>query len=345
MNLYIVATNIHTGGGKTLLEALVSSLDHSQPTVLLVDSRLTLKLPSYLRIFKIKPSLKERIRSEWLLRQMVQPEDRVICLGNLPPLFKLKAPVGVYLQNRYLVENRSAADFKPFTRFRILIERIWLRLCRKNVKHFIVQTPSMQRQIQTNLGRAAVQLPFHSEVAGYERTLPDGVRQAQKRWDFIYVASGDPHKNHERLVNTWVALAAEGLRPSLCLTIDTKKFPELCCWIETMTAEHNLNISNAGHQPYQAILGLYPKAKALIYPSLFETIGLPLIEARCAGLAVLAAELDYVRDVVDPEVSFDPQSVVSIARAVKRFMGIPEEKLSLQSPGSFISSVLKVLAE
>ena len=58
---------------------------------------------------------------------------------------------------------------------------------------------------------------------------------------------------------------------------------------------------------------LYSQVHALIYPLTFELFGLPLIEARQAGLAILAAELDYVRDVLDPDQSFDPLSELSIA--------------------------------
>ena len=57
---------------------------------------------------------------------------------------------------------------------------------------------------------------------------------------------------------------------------------------------------------------------------------------------MLASELDYVRDVVDPEESFDPASPVSIARAVKRFLGIPEPALPLRDAETFVRELLSV---
>ena len=66
----------------------------------------------------------------------------------------------------------------------------------------------------------------------------------------------------------------------------------------------------------------------------------PLIEAKQAGLPILASELDYVRDVLDPDQTFDPNSDISIARAVKRYLGIAEEPLPLQDANGFLDYIL-----
>lgn len=70
----------------------------------------------------------------------------------------------------------------------------------------------------------------------------------------------------------------------------------------------------------------YAETKALIYPSLFESFGLPLFEARLLNLDVLASDSDFVRDLVEPIQTFDPYSPYSIANAVIRHMGIPALK-------------------
>ena len=81
-------------------------------------------------------------------------------------------------------------------------------------------------------------------------------------------------------------------------------------------------------------------SRALIYPSTLESFGLPLIEARDAGLPILASELDYVRDTVDPEESFDPHSPISVARAVKRFLGIQEQRLAITDAKAFLQNIM-----
>ncbi len=135
-------------------------------------------------------------------------------------------------------------------------------------------------------------------------------------------------------------MAGEGLRPSLCLTLNANKYRPLYAWIEENKHKFDLNIQNIGELSHSHVLKLYKESRALIYPSVFETIGLPLIEARCAGLSILASEMDYVRDVVDPEQTFDPESAISIARAVKRFLGKSEQFLPLTDPKTFIETLL-----
>ena len=192
---------------------------------------------------------------------------------------------------------------------------------------------------------AAVVVQKHEECRRICRANTDDLSQKKDQKDidysFVYVASGEPHKNHRRLIDAWCLLAEEGLFLSLCLTLDEIRFPELCRLIDEMRYQYGVKVTNAGGLPHHDVLELYNKSMASIYPSTFESFGLPLIEARQAGLPVLASELDYVRDVLDPEQTFDPESAVSIARAVKRFLGLQEEPLPLQDAARFIEHLLE----
>jgi len=100
-----------------------------------------------------------------------------------------------------------------------------------------------------------------------------------------------------------------------------------------------LRIHTLGVLPHDQLLALYRESKALIYPSGFESFGLPLVEAKMAGLPVLAPELDYVRDIVNPVESFDPSSPISIARAVKRFLNEKHSTFKLVDAQSFLNHV------
>jgi len=354
VNLFINAANVHTGGGYTLLCGLLQTLDSKMKGFVFLDKRchLDFKIPENFVAHEIEPTLRGRLSGELKVTRLVRKNDIVLYLGNLPPLFKLKGKTCVYLQNRYLVERGGLKGFSLFVRLRIALERIWLVWRKKNVDMFFVQTPSMRRIVKKNLKKTSEVMPFHSEARNYKRFFKKN-RKAEnstfeksppenKKWDFLYVASGYPHKNHRCLIEAWISLSGEGITPRLCLTIDEETDRKLCEWIEDAAKKYGLNIYNAGQKSYESVADLYRNTKALIYPSLYETIGLPLIEARSAGLPVIASELDYVRDVVDPEQSFDPASEISIARAVKRFMGVAEKSLPLKDPGSFITEVLKL---
>lgn len=342
--LIIHAPNIHQGGGAVLLNALLMAIDQQIPTLLHVDARMQLPidLPAHIHISEVKPVVWQRLLAEWHLHKITQSTDTVLCFGNLPPLFKNNGRVVVYVQNRYLVDKVSLQGFSLKIKLRIAVERLWFALRAKQVSQFVVQTSSMQRLLQNKLGKfVAVQLlPFVNKIINYQRILTSAQTANPKAYDFIYVASGEPHKNHQRLIEAWCLLAQENIRPTLCITLDSQQFTELTAWITAKKTEYNLAIDNVGFLAVEKIKELYPQTKAIIYPSLLESFGLPLIEARAAGLPVLAGELDFVRDIVDPEQTFDPHSSLSIARAVKRFLGFIESPLSLLEAKSFLQNLI-----
>jgi glycosyltransferase involved in cell wall biosynthesis len=342
--LFIHANNVHHGGGRTLLLSILSVIPTDIETMLLVDSRMNLpdEIVEKVNLKQVEAKIIKRFGSEKWLKENVSSNDVVLCFGNLPPLFKLNGHVVLFVQNRYLVENTSLKYFSFKTKSRILIERIWLRLKLSNVNEVIVQTPSMAKQLQENIKckLKMSMLPFMDNANEYNRGMHVDNRSSTKECSFLYVASGEPHKNHKKLLEAWCLLAKNEIFPSLKLTINETAFPELCDFIKQKTFKYNLKVDNLGELSPESIRSQYTDASAFIYPSTFESFGIPLIEARQAGLAILASELDYVRDVIDPEESFNPLSEISIAQAVKRFMGIEEQKLPLCNANEFIEYIL-----
>jgi glycosyltransferase involved in cell wall biosynthesis len=234
-----------------------------------------------------------------------------------------------------LIDRVGLRGFSAWARLRITFERLWLRFAQLHANEYLVQTPSMQDLMITLCrGRIPVVVRPFAEVEAPPRSLK---RRAHVPGNgFVYVASGEPHKNHRQLIEAWCLLADENIYPRLVLTVDGNAFPELCCWIDEKTRMHNLTVHNLGSVSSEAMTEVYATADALIYPSTFESLGLPLIEAQQAGIPILAAELDYVRDVVEPTQTFNPNSAISIAKAVKRFSGVREFILPMGSPVSFM---------
>ena len=328
MTFVIHAPNVHLGGGRTLLLALLSTL--SQPTVVQLDERLRPMpdLAPSVRVIRVPPSLIGRLQAELRLKSLCESGDVLLCFGNLPPLFRSSARAFIYLQNRYLTSSRPLSGLPWSARLRIRIERLWLRHRLHNAT-LLVQTETMLQEVRENFGCEANVLPF------LPREVQPSAGQLPVLYDYLYVASGEPHKNHRRLLQAWILLANRGFRPSLCLTLDSQRDAVLCAWVKRLVRRHGLRVFNHPVPPSQ-IAGVYAQCGALIYPSLFESFGLPLLEARRAGLSIVAAERDYVRDVVTPVVSFDPESALSIARAVMRYQGWEEDPAMPGDAASFL---------
>lgn len=338
MALFLYAPNVHAGGGATLLMELLEtcggSVDHC-----ILDTRIESRVPDDFPVVRyVKNTILSRISAELWLSQNVGNDDKVLFFHSLPPLFPVRGRVIVFVQNRLILEKVSHTQFPFRVALRHWVERLWCRVFRGRVFRYVVQTPSMSVSLRHFLRpRAEV-----SVVAFQAENLQSENRQIESPlYDFVYVASGDAHKNHRTLIDAWILLAQSGLRPSLALTVSSEQFAELTKEISVLSAIHALNISNLGHISSESVENLYRSSRALIFPSKLESLGLPLVEAHRIGLPILAAELDYVRDVVCPIETFDPNSHVSIARSVMRFLGKPEPIVQMQTAAEFMTAVLR----
>lgn len=341
--LILYAPNVHTGGGLVLLQAMLAAWPVGTALTAFLDVRAREALnPSQdFQAFWVTASVGSRLAAEFGLRRVAGRGDTVLCFHGLPPLLPNAARVVVFQQNRNYLGLNALSQFALKTRLRLGLERFVSRTFRHRVSQYVVQTPSMQRTLRqwyAASGGAAPQvrvLPFVDALS-----TPAANAGLRREWDFVYVADGEAHKNHRNLLQAWQLLAKESLRPSLALTLSSRD-AALKREVAQVNKQEGLHIHDLGQMPREEVLRLYANARALIFPSTSESFGLPLIEASHRDLPILASELDYVRDVCVPAHTFDPNSPVSIARAVKRFLGSPEPTVVLRTPAEFWGELLQ----
>lgn len=342
--LVLYAPNVHTGGGYVLLRELLAARPAALPLVAFLDARARERfvLPQDAKVSWVNASVSSRLKAEFGLCKALGAGETVLCFHGLPPLLPSAARVVVFLQNRLYLERGPLPQIKCKTRVRLAFERFVSRAFRHRVSEYIVQTPAMQRAVmQWYAAPVPGQAPM-VKVMPFVDAMPVPARHTNSSpvWDFVYVADGEAHKNHRVLLAAWRLLAQEGLRPSLALTLGPRD-DMLRRELETASEDLDLQIHNLGQIPREEVMALYAKVRAMIFPSTSESFGLPLVEAAHMGLPILASELDYVRDVCIPAHTFDPASPVSVARAVKRFLGRPEPAMILHTPVEFWRELLR----
>ena len=337
----LYAPNVHTGGGLVLLQGLLATWPADGPHTAILDARAQslLPVPGEVRVNWVHATVASRLAAERTLQAACGSGDTVLCFHGLPPLLRCAARVVVFQQNRNLLGLNPLSDFTARTGVRIAIERFISRRLRHRVAEYIVQTPTMARQLAHWYGADCPRI----RVVPFIDHWPSRPPGLDVTFDFVYVADGEAMKNHGRLLEAWQLLAVQGLRPSLALTLGPRD-AALVARIEAGRAKFALNIVNVGHLTRDEVLKLYAQSRALIFPSTSESFGLPLIEAGHFGLPIVAAELDYVRDVCTPVQTFDPLSAVSIARAVRRFLGEPEAQLTVGEPQALWAALMPAAA-
>jgi glycosyltransferase involved in cell wall biosynthesis len=150
---------------------------------------------------------------------------------------------------------------------------------------------------------------------------------------FLYPSQFWPHKNHLRLVDAFARLACDFPNCQLILTgIPRDEFGRVFKRVRELGL--GSRIRHVGYVEQEDLPALYKLATALVMPSLFESISIPVLEAFQYGTPVCAASVVALPEQVgDAGLLFDPMSVESIAEAMRTLISDPELCMRLRQKG------------
>ena len=161
-------------------------------------------------------------------------------------------------------------------------------------------------------------LVSHLGSPGYE-----ALRNVQRRYSLpeafaLFPATAWRHKNHLRLVDALAILKRKGVRIDVVCTGAVSEFQGVI--VERM---RSLGVADQirflGFVPEQELASLYHLARLLIFPSLFEGFGLPLVEAFEAGLPVACSNSSALPEVAgNCALLFNPSDPEEMSEAMLR---------------------------
>ena len=156
-------------------------------------------------------------------------------------------------------------------------------------------------------------------------------RLPERFW--LYVAHFHAHKNHLRLLEAYRRLAGEGPAWPLVLRGDDKGAKRD---VERRVLELGLQNDVIFLPPLEAagLPLLYSAATALVFPSLYEGGGLPVVEAMACGLPVAASRIPPVMEFAGAAaLGFNPTDVPSIAAAMRELAGSGDRREARRREG------------
>lgn len=329
---------MHSGGGKTLITDFINHAlkKNNIKFVILIDKRLVVPKIDLEHIEFINVNKFFRVFIDFYLFFKIKKEDILVCLGNVPPILLFPCWSVLLQSNRFLVENYSTKHMKFSTRLKVLIERYLFKIFHKNTNQIIVQSRIMKEILDNKF---SYKKNSKVKVIAYKNTFPQNTFKNKKIYDFVYIASDEIYKNHENLLKAWVRLGLDKIYPCLCLVLPkNSNIKEKVNKLKNKYKDMNIVVLDNNDRD-EAINSL-KLSKTLIFPSKFESYGLPIVEAKMNNLKIIASEKDYVRDLVDPEETFDPESDLSIYRAIKRFLKETDKKTEIVNASSFIDYII-----
>lgn len=295
--MIVYAVNIHTGGGKVLLDALLLDQPFGAITKVYADQRYVApeNIQNTIEIVFIKPKLFHRLFAEikmYLDKNYFQAQD-VLFFGNLPPLFRLLFSRNknknfiLYLQNAFLIMNFNYPKNSAKEYLRLFLEKVWLHMFSFQVDEIWVQTLWMKQ-------KTAQALNFKKPIKAkpFLPKLPQIQWPDVRKYKFLYVGSMAKHKGLDIFLN---ALKNLNLRTDkkikVCIILDSA--------INNIKFLENLNLNNIEIDTLTSIarmdlFKIYADSEFLVCTSSLESFYLPIYEAHHFGCQlILPSDISY----------------------------------------------------
>jgi glycosyltransferase involved in cell wall biosynthesis len=149
----------------------------------------------------------------------------------------------------------------------------------------------------------------------------------------LFVGTIEPRKNLSRLLAAFETIRAGGLSDGLVIV---GKRGWLCgdflARLEKSPARDAVLFP--GYVPDEDLPAVYAGAQGLVFPSLYEGFGLPVLEAMACGTPVVTSSASSIPEVAgDAALYFDPADVEAMVEAVRRLLCDSQLQHSMRTRG------------
>lgn len=234
----------------------------------------------------------------------------------------LLSPCPVVLTIHDLSFIRFPALFRPSNR---LYLSVFARLSARKARRLIAVSRHAASEARRLLGVPREQIDVvHNGVDRGFRPLPAQAVEAFRSHKhlperyLLHVGTLEPRKNLIRLVEAFDRACDD----SMSLVLAGGKgwyYNEVFAKVEELQLGNR--VAFAGYVPDGELPLLYNGAFSLVYPSLYEGFGLPILEALACGTPVLTSTSSSLPEVAgDAALVVDPRDVDDIARGIRQLM-------------------------
>jgi glycosyltransferase involved in cell wall biosynthesis len=150
----------------------------------------------------------------------------------------------------------------------------------------------------------------------------------------LHVGQQYPHKNLRRLIQAFAQMAER--YPELRLVLAGKSHPTETPVLQAMVRQRGLQqcVDFYNYVPYAALPDLYRGALALVYPSLWEGFGLPILEAMACGTPVITSRGSGTEEVAgDAAVLVNPTNLMALVEALQGLLDQSHQRSLLRQRG------------
>ncbi len=205
--------------------------------------------------------------------------------------------------------------------------RVMLPLIAKHSAHIFTDTEftkqDISRTLQVDVQKITVIPPGINLDAFYpidDEIILNAIRAkfGLKSSFFLAVGAISPRKNYPRLLKAVELIRSNSASEVQLVIVGSTGWKNILEFEEAQAVEHVKLLGFVEHTDLQA---LYSQAVALVYPSLYEGFGLPILEAMACGCPVIASNTSSMPEVVgEAGLLCNPYNVESIGRAMSTLL-------------------------
>ena len=212
-----------------------------------------------------------------------------------------------------------------------LLNRWYLNLtmplyCRR-ATHVIAISECTRRDLVAAYGLPPEKVTVVHEAAAphFRPQPPEAVVAVRTRYGLparylLFAGTIEPRKNLARLLEAFEVIQAEGLSDGLVI-VGRKGWLYGDFFARLEQSPVRDAVFFPGYVPDDDLPAIYTGAQALVFPSLYEGVGLPVLEAMACGVPVVASNASSIPEVGgEAALYFDPTNVEAMIETIRRLL-------------------------
>jgi glycosyltransferase involved in cell wall biosynthesis len=216
-----------------------------------------------------------------------------------------------------------------------------MRLAQKKAKHFICVSKNTQKDLfrlfpKINPINTSVVYEAAEDKYGKSSALKNTVINKQYGLNKYFLCQGtrEPRKNLARTIEAFSNFKNKYPKSNFELVISGKYG-----WGKDVLKFKRPDIKILGYIPEKNMVSLHASAFCLIYPSLYEGFGLPVIKSLKVGVPVITSSASSMSEIAGKAALYvNPKSVDSILKAMEKICRNSQLRKQLKTSGKKIAN-------